>query len=160
MFINTVCWEMAKIALRCSCLLVGMLLCGMTMATQSGAVVLVKQAWVRWLPSDLPAGGYLTLVNQGDSQISLIGASCADYGSVSLHQSRQQGSVSAMTPVTAISLKAHSTLDFAAEGYHLMLLQPKRPLRPGDRISITLKFSAGAPITAQFELRPADAGGP
>ena len=140
-------------------LLAGMLLCGTAIATQSGAAILVKEAWVRWLPANLPAGGYLTLVNQGDAQVSLIGASCADYGSVSLHQSFQQGTVSGMTPVTAISIKAHSTLDFAAEGYHLMLLQPKRPLKPGDRISITLNFSSGAAIAAQFELRPADAGG-
>jgi hypothetical protein len=138
--------------------LAGMLLCGTAVATQSSRGILVKDAWVRWLPANLPAGGYLTLVNQGDAQVSLIGASCADYGSVSLHQSLQQGTVSGMTPVTAIGIKAHSTLDFAAEGYHLMLMQPKRPLKPGDRISVTLEFSSGAPIAAQFELRAADAG--
>jgi copper(I)-binding protein len=144
---------------RAMILLAGMLLCGTAIAMQSSGAILVKEAWVRWLPANLPAGGYLTLVNRGDVQVSLIGASCADYGSVSLHQSLQQGTVSGMTPVTAITVKAHSTVDFAAEGYHLMLLQPKRSLKPGDRISITLEFSSGAPIAAQFELRPADAGG-
>jgi len=145
---------------RAMILLAAILLCGAAIATQRGGAILVKQAWVRWLPANLPAGGYLTLENEGSLPVTLIGASCADYGSISLHHSHQEGAVSGMTPVAAITIKAHSTLDFAAEGYHLMLLQPKRSLKPGDRISITLQFSSGEPIVAQFELRPSDAAAP
>jgi len=120
---------------------------------QGVAPVQVIDAWVRWLPANLPAGGYLTIVNPGDTPVTLLGAESDDYENVSLHQSRQHGAVSEMTPVTAIGVKAHSTLEFAAEGYHLMLMQPKRTLKPGDRIFITLKFASGSPIRAQFELR-------
>jgi periplasmic copper chaperone A len=140
-------------------LLLCLLLCCAASA-QDAAMVQIKDPWVRWLPGDLPAGGYLTLVNNGGTSINLIGASCDDYGSVSLHQSRLRGGNSQMTLVTAISVKAHSTLEFAAAGYHLMLMQPKKALKPGDRIVITLRFASGAPIAAQFELLAPSANGP
>jgi copper(I)-binding protein len=139
-------------ACLCAACLCAACLCASALA-QSTAAVQIKDAWVRWLPGNLPAGGYLTLVNSGDVDITFLGAESDDYGSVSLHQSRQQGTVSTMTPVMAISVKPHATLEFASQGYHLMLMQPKKPLKPGDRIVMTLKFASGAPIRTQFELR-------
>jgi len=140
-------------------LLAVLLLCS-TASAREGAAVQVRDPWVRWLPGDLPAAGYLTLVNSGAMPVQLIGASCDDYGSVSLHQSRLQGGTSEMSPVEAVSVKAHSSLDFAAAGYHLMLMQPKRSLKPGNRIVITLEFASMAPIAVQFELLAPNASGP
>jgi len=139
--------------------LLAVLLC-LTASAQDGAAVQVRDPWVRWLPGDLPAGGYLTLVNSGDTPVKLIGASCDDYGSVSLHRSRVQGGTSEMSPVEAITVKAHSSVDFAAAGYHLMLMQPKRSLKPGSRVIITLEFASIAPIAVQFELLAPNASGP
>jgi copper(I)-binding protein len=130
----------------------------------------IKDGWVRWLPADLPAGGYLTLVNTGSVAVMLTGATSADYGSVSLHQSRPQGGTTQMVAVNSIRVEPHATLDFASTGYHLMLLAPKRALHPGDHIGVTLTFSAGVPgsaqpvsaqpVSAQLELRSPDAGAP
>jgi copper(I)-binding protein len=127
-------------------------------AAQSAAAIQIKDAWVRWLPGNLPAGAYLTLANSGDTAITLVGASSDDYGNVSLHQSVEHNGVANMSPVSAIVVKAHSTLEFASAGYHLMLQQPSRGLKPGDRIHIVLKFASGASVPAQFELRAPDAG--
>ena len=44
-----------------------------------------RDAWARWLPGDLPAGGYVTLVNSGERPISLIAVSSPDYALVSMH---------------------------------------------------------------------------
>jgi copper(I)-binding protein len=140
-------------------LLAVLLLCWSASA-QDGAAVRVRDPWVRWLPGDLPAAGYLTLVNSSDTPVKLIGASCDDYGSVSLHQSRLQGGTSEMSTAEAITVKAHTSIEFAAAGYHLMLMRPKRSLKPGNRITITLEFASIAPIAVQFELLAPDASGP
>ena len=116
----------------------------------------VADAWIRWLPGAVPAGGYLTLINQGDTAVTLTGASSDDFGSVSLHQSRKQGGVSSMRPVDEITVKPHSKLVLADEGYHLMLMEPKKTLSPGDRVVITLHFSDGRAIPAPFQLRSPD----
>jgi copper(I)-binding protein len=122
--------------------------------------VQVKNGWIRWLPGELPAGGYLTLVNTGGTPIVLTGATSTDYGSVSLHQSRLRGENTQMVPVSSITLGPHSSLDFQSMGYHLMLMQPKRTMHPGEHVVVTLTFSSGAPVRAQLELRPPEALAP
>jgi periplasmic copper chaperone A len=136
---------------------VALLWCVAALAAPGSAAIQIRDAWVRWLPGNLPAGGYLTVINSGDRPISLTGATCEAYGSVSLHRSREQGGVANMSPVTAITVRPHATLEFAAEGYHLMLQQPKRALKPGDRIIITLTFASDAPMPVQFDVRSPDA---
>jgi len=116
----------------------------------------VADAWIRWLPGTVPAGGYLTLINQGDTAVRLTGASSDDYGSVSLHQSFKQGGVSSMRPVDEITIKPHGKLALGDEGYHLMLMEPKKTLAPGDRVVITLHFSDGRALPAFFQLRSPD----
>jgi copper(I)-binding protein len=138
-----------------------MLACVGVCAAASGAQdasVQVTDAWVRWLPGQLPAGGYLTLINSGDRPSSLIAASCPDYAEVSLHRSRNVAGTARMMPVHDITVAAHSTLAFAAQGYHLMLVHPSKPLKPGDRVPVTLSFAGGSAVTVLFELRPPAAG--
>jgi len=113
----------------------------------------VQNAWIRWLPANLPAAGYVTLINTGDRPQILIGASSPDYGEVSLHQNRNHSGNIEMLPAERIAIDAHSRLSFAAAGYHMMLMQPNKPLKPGDRVSITLHFADGSSLTVEFEVR-------
>jgi copper(I)-binding protein len=113
----------------------------------------VKDAWIRWLPANVPGGGYMTLVNTGPAARVLIGASSPDYGEISMHQTRVRNGVNAMTRVESVELKPLVPVQFAEGGYHLMLLQPKRPLKPGDRVPITLHFAQGPSVEVPFEVR-------
>jgi periplasmic copper chaperone A len=113
----------------------------------------VKAAWIRWLPAELPAGGYLTLANRGDRPLVLIGASSAAYGEIGLHRSVREGGMSKMAQVASITIPAHSTLDFAASGYHLMLMQQRGAVSPGQHVPITLHFAGGQAQMVDFEVR-------
>lgn len=118
----------------------------------------IRDAWVRWLPGNLPAGGYVTLVNSSDRAISLISASSPDYAQVSMHRSQTAGGISQMLPVDKITVDAHSTVEFGAQGYHLMLERPTRALRPGDQVSVTLQFAGSPAVTATLAIREPGAG--
>jgi hypothetical protein len=138
-----------------------MVLLAMAIGAQSRAAtapprIEVKDAWIRWLPGTVPSGGYLTLVNPTDSPMKLTGAESDDYGSVSLHQSLEQGGVSSMHPVDVIVVKPHSTLALGDSGYHLMLMNAKKPLKPGDTVIIDLLFADGSRIGCPFQLRSPD----
>lgn len=115
--------------------------------------VRIEDAWIRWLPAGVPAGGYATLTNTGDKPLVLIAVSSPDYGEVSMHRSVVHQGMMEMTPVARIAIAAHSSLDFAATGYHFMLMQPTKSVKLGDRVPITLRFADGASLTVQFEVR-------
>ena len=122
------------------------------------ATIAVSDAWIRWLPANLPAGGYVTLRNTGPDRQVLTGATSPDYGQVSLHHSVQRDGVSQMEPVSQIEIQPGGVLSFAAGSYHLMLEQPTRPLKPGDEVSITLHFAGGSSTAARFEVRSPSGG--
>jgi copper(I)-binding protein len=60
--------------------------------------------------------------------------------------------------VAKITVEAHSTVEFGAQGYHLMLERPTRTLRPGDQVSVTLQFAGSPAVTATLVLREPGAG--
>jgi periplasmic copper chaperone A len=115
----------------------------------------VDDAWIRWLPADLPAAGYVTLVNTGDRAEVFLGASSVDFRDVSLHQSRNNAGTREMRPVDRIVIDPHSSIRLQDAGYHLMLMQPNRTFKPGDRVTMVLRFEGGT-VMAQFEVRAPD----
>lgn len=139
--------------------LAGPLLAGSVHAAQADHVH-ASHAWVRLLPAGLPAGGYVTLSNDGDRTASLTRASSPDYAHVMLHQSTMHDGMSTMTRVARIDVPAHGQVALAPGGYHLMLMQATHPLKPGDRIEVVLRFADGSTLPVAFVARPADADGP
>lgn len=63
-----------------------------------------------------------------------------------------------MQEVREIILDPHSRLELAAKGYHLMLMNPLRPIESETRIPITLRFRDGTSLTVPFEVRKPGAG--
>ena len=123
-------------------------------------VVQASGAWIRWLPAGLPAGGYVTLRNTGARPVELIGAHSPDYGNAMLHQSMSKGGMSEMLHVEQVLIPAHGSVAFKPGSYHIMLMQPKKDVKPGDKVPITLKFAGGMTLRVDFEVRKADATGP
>lgn len=118
------------------------------------AEVEASAAWIRWLPGDLPAGGYLTLHNRGTHAATLVGASSTGYAEISIHRSINQGGTSSMQPVQQLRLEPGESVNFGAGGYHLMLEHPTTAVHPGDHVPITLHFEGGSSMTVSFEVRP------
>ena len=120
------------------------------------AGIAVQQPWVRWLPAGLPAAGYATLVNGGDTPVSLVGASSPDYGTVMIHRSLDRGGMERMVMVNAIPVPPHGRAALAPGGYHLMLMQPRHAIRPGMQVSVRFEFSDGSTIDVAMPVRPAN----
>jgi copper(I)-binding protein len=149
------CWRLPWTA----ALLAGVLF-GSASPSAPGAApaVRVDDPWIRWLPAGVPAAGYLTLVNTGDESLALIAAESADFGSVTIHRSVAREGIMRMEEVEEIAVGPHSRLDFGAQGYHLMLMNPQRPLEAAKQIPITLRFRDGTSLTIPFEVRKSAAG--
>jgi periplasmic copper chaperone A len=117
-----------------------------------------ENGWVRWLPNNLPAAGYVTIRNNGDKAVDLTDASSPDYGSVMLHQTIANGSTSKMEMVDKVTVPAHGVLNVAPGGYHFMLEEAKRKIAPGDSVKLKLHFSDGTTLDTPFKVKsPAEA---
>ncbi len=124
------------------------------------AGIQVTDAWIRWLPANLPAGGYAKVTNDTDKEIKLVGASSPKYGMVMLHQTVNKNGMSNMVHVDAIAIAPHKSMAFTPGDYHIMLMQPKPGIEPGQTVPVTLKFSDGQTVTTEFEVRKPTASGP
>jgi copper(I)-binding protein len=116
--------------------------------------ITTQNAWVRWLPNNLPAAAYVTLVNAGDKPIDLIDISSGDYGSAMLHQTVSNGSTQKMVMVDKVTVPARGQVSIAPGGYHVMLEDAKHKIAPGDTVHLQLKFSDGETLDTPFAVKP------
>lgn len=81
--------------------------------------------------------------NTGSSADRLVSASTPVAASVEIHRMRMHGEVMQMRAVPSLDLPAGATVPLrhgSPDGYHLMLLDLKSPLKDGDRFAVTLTF--------------------
>lgn len=138
-----------------------------TMLLVTGAVhaadaptVTASQGWLRVLPGNLPAGGYVSFENVSDRAVSIVGASSPDYAEAMVHRSSTDGGMGRMEMVDSVSLPPKGKLAFSPGGYHVMLMNAKHPVKAGDKVLVTFTLSDGEKLPVTLLARPANASGP
>jgi periplasmic copper chaperone A len=120
--------------------------------------VTATHAWIRLLPGNLPAAGYVTLQNNDATVATIAGVHTNAYTSAMIHQSTQEANgMSRMTVVDHLSIPAHGSVSLSPSGYHLMLEHASYPLKVGDSVNITLNFADGSQLPVSFLVRSANA---
>ncbi len=112
----------------------------------------VSDARIRWLPGDLPLAGYFSITSHASAPLQLVGAASPAFGDVMLHRSVEEGGMQRMVHVDGLDLAPGKTLVFAPGGYHLMLMEPKQTLHPGDKVPVTLRFGDGQTLEIPFRV--------
>jgi hypothetical protein len=115
----------------------------------------VGDPWMRALPNRLPAAGYFTLRNDGDTPVELVGAASPACGKLMLHRTVSAGGTERMEMVARIDIPAHGTIAFSPGGFHLMCTMPTTDVAPGMTVPVTLEFKDGSPLRANFNVRNA-----
>jgi copper(I)-binding protein len=116
--------------------------------------VSVRDAWVREAPPGVAVmTGYMVLQNNTSRPQILLAARSPGFETVMIHRTVARKGLTGMEHVPQVELLAHANLLFAPGGYHLMLLNPKRTLRAGDRVDIVLEFRGGFALPVVYEVR-------
>ena len=77
------------------------------------------------------------------------------FGTIELHRTLVVDGMSTMRPAGNQSIPAGGSLRFEPGGLHLMLMQPQRELKIGDKVHFRLHFADGgaldviAPVSAE-----------
>lgn len=93
-------------------------------------------------------GAYLTLENKGNSTDTLVSASSPAATSVEIHtMSMTADNVMRMREVGSLDIKAKEKITMLpGDGYHIMLIGLKAPLKAGDKLPLTLTFKKAGKI--------------
>jgi copper(I)-binding protein len=129
---------------------------GCAMNAQAAGKLVVEHAWIRAAPPGAAMlAGYATLKNAGDAPLVVTGASSADFGDVSLHESFSENGVERMRELGDVVVAPGASAIFAPGGKHFMLMDGRRELRTGDVVKIHIATKSGNGADADFALRDA-----
>lgn len=126
-------------------------------AAMGGAPLMVMEPWARPAPQAGNSAVYLTLMNQGDAADALLRVESDVAAAVELHETKMEGDVMKMSPLASIGIPAGGSASLQPGGMHVMLVNVKRELAPGDTITLTLNFENAGPMTVEAQVRAADA---
>lgn len=120
-----------------------------------GCLPKVEGAWIRMPPAGLPMmAGYARITNPCRAPLAIVGVHSAAFADASLHETRVEGGISRMRATPALRLAPGGSAVLEPGGFHLMLMQPVKPLHAGDRVAIEFTLDDGRRFAAPFEARP------
>jgi len=114
----------------------------LAVAAAAHAQVEARAAWVRGtVQGQTTAGAYMELTS--GERASLLGAESPAARSAEIHEMKMEGDVMRMRAVPRLELPPGKTVELKPGGYHMMLVDLKRPLKKGDLVPIRLKVELG-----------------
>lgn len=143
----------------------------------SGSTIKVSEPWARSSPLVAGAGAaYMKIENTGSAADALLGASSPAATTVEVHETVAMGTAAptdgmgmgtpmpsasgdagggmmGMVPVDRVEIPAGGSVELKPGSYHIMLIDLKEELKPGDSIEITLTFEKAGAITVTAEVR-------
>jgi copper(I)-binding protein len=121
--------------------------------------VKVANAWARaTVPGQNTGAAYVDLTS--DRGAALVAAGSPLAARVELHSMTNEGGVMRMRQLPKVDLPAGQTVKLEPSGVHLMLVDLKQPLKPGDRLPLVLSVQSSGmsltTLTIEAEVRAAN----
>lgn len=116
----------------------------------------VENAWARPAGTTGPmrSAAYFTLRNGTAEPVRLVGVRTDVARVAELHQSFEENGVMRMRPVMdGVEVAPGEAVAFEPGGYHIMLIDLRRPLVAGDRFPMALTFEGEGEREVEVEVR-------
>lgn len=121
--------------------------------TKIGTLMLTEPFTRETLPNAPVAGGYVTIMNMGEADDTLIAATSAIAGSTEIHSMEMDGDIMRMREVEGgLTIPAGETVVLQPGGFHLMFMQLNQPLVEGETVSVTLTFETAGEVTLDLPV--------
>lgn len=106
--------------------------------------LMIHDPWVREAPPNAKVlAGYMSIMNHAKQSATLVGASSPQFEKVELHRTMTEKGMAKMVAQDSIEIPGGKTVNFEPGGLHIMLINPVKPLKVGDKVELTLKFREG-----------------
>jgi hypothetical protein len=120
------------------------------------ADVTVEAPWIRGVVAGQSStGAFMTLRSTDATELVAMSSPAAE--SLQVHKTAMVDGMMTMEPVDALAVPAHGSVTLEPGGFHVMLVGLRVPLRPGDKVPLTLTFRGAdrheSAVTVQAEVR-------
>jgi len=124
-------------------------------AVPAWSQVRVEQPWIRATPPGAKvAAGYMIIRNQSAQPERLVGGTSQAAAKVETHVHVKDGDIVRMREVKGYDIPAQGVFELKPGGAHLMLVDLKKPLKEGEKVSVVLRFEKSGEVKVDFEVRP------
>lgn len=101
--------------------------------------------------------GFGRIENRCGVELVIVGATSPAFGDVSLHETRVVDGVSRMRAMPELRIAPGGAAVLKPGGMHLMLMQPRAPLKAGGTIVVDFALKDGGTLRGQFAVHtPSD----
>ncbi len=122
--------------------------------SQASDEVTITDPYVRAVPPGQKiSAAFLQLDNASDTMQSIVSASSPAAEVVELHTHIHDNGMMKMRRIEKIDIPAKGQTVLKPGGLHIMLINLKNNLKPGQEVSVTLKFSDGSEKTFTAPVR-------
>lgn len=116
----------------------------------------IHDAWVREAPPGAQVlAGYAQIENATDQANAIIAVSSTAFEKAEIHRSEVKGGIARMAEIKRLDLPAQKIVKLEPGSTHLMLINPKSPLRAGDHVTLIFTLSSGNTLNVDAEVRNA-----
>ena len=113
----------------------------------------IADLWISEAPPTVSVlVAYVTLINNSEKPVSLVSVSCSLFSSIEIHRSIIKNGIASMQRHAALEIPSKSTIKLSPGDYHLMLFNPKMPLKIGDMPVFIFGFSDGTQIRVKANI--------
>ncbi|HEX2011166.1 MAG TPA: copper chaperone PCu(A)C, partial [Roseateles sp.] len=112
----------------------------------------VSNPWVRATVAQQKATGAFMQISASQAG-RLVEVRSPAAGLAEIHEMKMEGTVMKMRAMPALELSAGQAVEFKPGGYHIMLMDLKSALKPGDEVPLTLVFEAKDGKRETLELK-------
>ena len=110
----------------------------------AAASLQVHDAWIREAPPTASVlAGYMVIRNAGTTPAEITNISSPDFGHSEMHRTVVENGVASMVPIGKLEIPPGEQITLEPGGTHLMLIDPRHPLRAGDTVTLTFHDAAG-----------------
>jgi copper(I)-binding protein len=96
---------------------------------------------------------FVQIENTGNADDALLSVSSPAAASVEVHSMSMEGDVMKMRAIEQLDIKAGSKVEMKpGNGYHIMLLGLKKPLKLGDEFPLTLTFKKAGKVKVSVHV--------
>lgn len=122
-------------------------------SSPSGDAVALMNAWVREAHPDAAVnGGYMTLINVGSEDVTLVGLESPAFEKAEIHEMAHVDGLMKMRRLDEVVVPAGGQARFEPGGRHLMLMSPARHWTAGETIELTMIFASGKEQTVSVRV--------